>query len=70
LSKLPTVSGKNLYKILEKIGYFKDHQTGNHIILRNEKPPYRRLTVPDRKEIAKRHFKKYYKTSRINNEEV
>jgi len=30
-----------------------DHQTGSHIILRSENPPYRRLTVPDHKEIAK-----------------
>lgn len=53
MSKLPILSGKQLCKILEKIGYLKDHQTGSHIILRNENPPYRRLTVPDHKEIAK-----------------
>lgn len=35
------------------MGYFTDHQTGSHIILRNETPPHRRLTVPDHKEIAK-----------------
>jgi predicted RNA binding protein YcfA (HicA-like mRNA interferase family) len=38
---------------LGKIGYLADHQTGSHIILRQENPPYRRLTVPDHKEIAK-----------------
>ncbi|OIP41308.1 hypothetical protein AUJ95_03555 [Candidatus Desantisbacteria bacterium CG2_30_40_21] len=53
MSKLPVVSGKQLCKVLEKIGYFMDHQTGSHIILRSENPPYRRLTVPDHKEIAK-----------------
>ena len=35
------------------IGYLIDHQTGSHIILRNENPPFRRLTVPNHKEIAK-----------------
>jgi len=40
-------------KILEKIGYRRDHQTGSHIILRHENAPHRRLTVPDHKEIAK-----------------
>ena len=50
---LPIISGKDLCKILEEIGYIRDHQTGSHIILRNEKPPYRRLTVPNHKEIAK-----------------
>jgi predicted RNA binding protein YcfA (HicA-like mRNA interferase family) len=53
LSKLPVISGQELCKILKKTGYFIDHQTGSHIILRNENPPYRRLTVPDHKEIAK-----------------
>lgn len=53
MSKLPVVSGKELCNILKKIGYFIDHQTGSHIILRNENPPYRRLTVPNHKEIAK-----------------
>ena len=53
MSRLPVLSGKQLCKILGKIGYFMDHQTGSHIILRRENPPYRRLTVPDHKEIAK-----------------
>ena len=53
MSKLPVVSGKQLRKILGKIGYLVDHQTVSHIILRQESSPYRRLTVPDHKEIAK-----------------
>ncbi len=53
MSKLPVVSGKQLCKILGKMGYFTDHQTSSHIILRQENPPHRRLTVPDHKEIAK-----------------
>jgi predicted RNA binding protein YcfA (HicA-like mRNA interferase family) len=53
LSKLPIVSGKELCRILRKVGYSIDHQTGSHIILRSETPPYRRLTVPNHKEIAK-----------------
>ncbi len=47
------MSGRELCKILRKIGYFIDHQTGSHIILRNDEPPHRRLTIPDHKEIAK-----------------
>ncbi|HDN67366.1 MAG: hypothetical protein DRQ02_03655 [Candidatus Latescibacterota bacterium] len=53
MNRLPVISGKELCRTLEKIGYFIDHQTGSHIILRHESPPYRRLTVPDHKEIAK-----------------
>ena len=50
---LPLISGLELCKILKKIGYKIDHQTGSHVILRNENAPYRRLTVPDHKEITK-----------------
>jgi len=53
LSKLPVISGQELCKALKKIGYSADHQTGSHIILRNETTPHRRLTVPNHKEIAK-----------------
>lgn len=53
MSKLPVISGRQLCKMLEKVGYFIDHQTGSHIILRNEISPHRRLTVPDHKEVAK-----------------
>ncbi len=58
MSKLPIVSGKKVCKALEKLGYFIDHQTGSHIILRNLSPPYRRLTVPNHKEIAKGTLRK------------
>jgi predicted RNA binding protein YcfA (HicA-like mRNA interferase family) len=53
LSGLSIISGKDLCKILAKIGYIKDHQAGSHIILRNKKYPFRRLTIPNHKEIAK-----------------
>ncbi len=35
------------------MGYHVDHQTGSHIILRHESAPYRRLTVPNHRELAK-----------------
>jgi len=53
MSKLPVISGKEVVKALSKMGYEIDHQTGSHIILRNNNPPYRRLTVPNHREIAK-----------------
>jgi predicted RNA binding protein YcfA (HicA-like mRNA interferase family) len=51
--KLPVVSGIKIVKALTKIGYETDHQTGSHIILRQKEYPYRRLTIPNHKEIAK-----------------
>jgi predicted RNA binding protein YcfA (HicA-like mRNA interferase family) len=53
MSKLPVVSGKDLVKALAKIGYETDHQKGSHIILRQLNSPFRRLTIPNHKEIAK-----------------
>ena len=53
MSHLPVLSGKTLWKILARLGYEIDHQTGSHLILRNISAPYRRLTVPNHKEIAK-----------------
>ena len=53
MSKLPVLSGQEICKALAKVGYRIDHQTGSHIILRDENAPHRRLTVPMHKEIAK-----------------
>ncbi|GAB4246647.1 MAG: hypothetical protein OHK0028_24250 [Deltaproteobacteria bacterium] len=35
------------------MGYLHDHQRGSHVVLRQESPPHRRLTIPNHKEIAK-----------------
>ena len=53
MNKLPVVSGKEAVKIFQKIGYVVDRQSGSHIILRHSQPPFRRLTVPNHKTIAK-----------------
>lgn len=50
---LPVVSGKELVRALAKLGYDLDYQTGSHMILRDHRPPHRRITVPNHKEIAK-----------------
>lgn len=53
MSNLPVVSGKKLCKARKKMGYTVDHQTRSHIFLRNEHRPYRRLTVPNHREVAR-----------------
>ena len=53
MTALPVVSGREAVKALEKIGYVFDRQRGSHMILRQQNPPHRRLTVPDHKEVAK-----------------
>lgn len=51
--RLPVVSGRALIRALEKSGYVIDRQKGSHIVLRQSVEPFRRVTVPDHKEIAK-----------------
>ncbi len=53
MARLPVVSGRDLIRALEKTGYVVDRQKGSHIVLRQTSEPFRRVTVPDHKEIAK-----------------
>lgn len=53
MSQLPVVSGQGAVRAFAKLGYAIDHQTGSHIILRQQEPPHRRLSVPDHRELAK-----------------
>ena len=69
MSKLPVLSGQELCKILAKVGYRIDHQTGCHIILRNENPPHRRLTVPMHREIAKGTLRAIIRQAGLNRSE-
>ena len=53
MSVLPRISGRDVAAAFRKLGYEFDRQRGSHIILRHSQPPYRRLTVPDHREVAK-----------------
>ena len=53
MPKIPIVSAIKVIKVLSKIGYEADHQTGSHIILRHRETLHKRLTVPNHKEIAR-----------------
>jgi predicted RNA binding protein YcfA (HicA-like mRNA interferase family) len=52
-SLLPIISGRDAVKAFEKLGYVFDRQNGSHIILRQYITPFRRLTIPDHKTLAK-----------------
>ena len=53
MTALPVVSGREVVKALEKMGYVFDRARGSHMILRQHDPPHRRLTVPNHDEVAK-----------------
>jgi predicted RNA binding protein YcfA (HicA-like mRNA interferase family) len=50
---LPAVSAQEVINVLRKLGYEKDRQRGSHIIMRQVENPYRRITIPNHREIAK-----------------
>jgi predicted RNA binding protein YcfA (HicA-like mRNA interferase family) len=69
MSELPVVSGQDVVKALSRIGYQFDHQRGSHMVLRQDVEPYRRLTVPNHKEIAKGTLRKIIREAGLSIEE-
>jgi predicted RNA binding protein YcfA (HicA-like mRNA interferase family) len=52
VSALPRISGRDVVAALRKVGYQFDRQRGSHMVLRQDVPPHRRLTVPDHRELS------------------
>ncbi len=51
--RLTIIAGKELVKVLIRVGFEVDHMTGSHMILRRVVYPYLRITVPNHPELAK-----------------
>lgn len=51
--KLPVLSGAEAARAFSKIGYESDGQHGSHMILRHSRPPHRRISIPNHRELAK-----------------
>lgn len=64
MKKLPTISGKELIKILEKHGYYVRDQKGSHIHLMH--PMKQALTIPNHKMISKGTLRAILKQAEIN----
>jgi len=69
MSRLPIISGQKLVKIFIYLGYKIDHQTGSHIILRHKDSPYRRLTIPNHREISKGTLRAIIRQAGLTREE-
>jgi len=52
VSNLPSISGKECIKVLEKIGFYQKRQESSHIIMRRDEP-FAQVVVPNHSEIAK-----------------
>ncbi len=44
MAKLPRLSGKQVAKVVEKLGFFHSHTTGSHMMYKH--PDGRRTTIP------------------------
>jgi predicted RNA binding protein YcfA (HicA-like mRNA interferase family) len=53
LSKLPGISGREVIRAFERVGYEQDRQRGSHVVLRHRDPPHRRLVVPEHRTVAR-----------------
>lgn len=53
MPKLPVLSGRDVIKILKKVGFEQKRQKGSHIILMKEIDGKRVVVVPAHKEIDK-----------------
>ncbi|MEK7633852.1 MAG: type II toxin-antitoxin system HicA family toxin [Patescibacteria group bacterium] len=56
MPKLPVISGKELIKVFEKIGFVFIRQKGSHVIMKHQ--DNRVVTIPLQKEIKKGTLKK------------
>ncbi|MDD5658474.1 MAG: type II toxin-antitoxin system HicA family toxin [Actinomycetota bacterium] len=68
--KLPIISGKDVIKIFEKIGYKVVRQKGSHVKLRDDKNEFHNpLTIPNHKVLKIGLLKKLIKDANLSVEE-
>lgn len=53
MGKIPVVSGQDIVRVFQRIGYEVNHQTGSHIIVRRIVAPHRHASIPNHREVAK-----------------
>ena len=50
MAKLPSASGRDCIKALEKVGFYFKRQEGSHVVLRRD-DPFAQVSVPLHKEL-------------------
>jgi len=66
MAGLPILSGKELIKILQKLGYYEARQRGSHVRLKGKDK--RSITVPDHEAIGKALLRKILRDAEISTE--
>ncbi len=52
MTRLPSVSGRECVRALERAGFYVDRQRGSHIVMKRDDPPAR-VVVPDHRELKR-----------------
>jgi len=52
VSKLPSISGRDCIKVLQKVGFYQKRRESSHVIMRRDEP-FAQIVVPDHQELAK-----------------
>jgi predicted RNA binding protein YcfA (HicA-like mRNA interferase family) len=68
VSRLPSISGKECIKVLEKVGFYQKRQESSHIIMRRDEP-FAQVVVPNHSEIAKGTLRAIIRDSELSVEE-
>ena len=62
MAKMPVLSGREIVKIFESLGWEKSRQSGSHII-------YVSLSIPDHKEVAAGTLRSLIKAAGLTNDD-
>lgn len=69
MSELPQVSGAELVRALERLGFRVRRQHGSHIIMRRD-DPYSQTVVPDHRQIDRGTLRAILRQTDISAEEL
>ena len=69
MSRLPSISGRECVKALQRAGFYVRRQEGSHIILRRD-DPFAQIVVPDHKELDRGTLRAIIRQAGISVEEL
>jgi len=69
MSKLPQVSGSDVVRVLQKLGFTIRRQHGSHIIMRRD-DPFAQTVVPDHRQLARGTLRAILRQTEISAEEL
>ncbi len=67
-STLPVMSGREVVRVFESLGWEAVRQTGSHIIMTKDEEPVT-LSIPDHREVAKGTLRSLIRTAGLTIEE-